>query len=115
MGRSILRQDEEAGDPETGNWVLCCPPAGESRVYATNSALDLCPRLGALTGPFKIIASDPDDPHARAPALVNRALHEDFGHAYEAVPGVTHMLQLEQPEECARIATAFFDESGFGV
>jgi len=115
MARSILREDKDAGD-----WVLCCPPAGESQVYATNSALDLCPRLGEMIadrkiGPFKIIASDPDDAHARAPALVNRALFEDFGHSYETVPGVTHMLQLEKPEECARIATAFLDEVGFGV
>ncbi len=114
MARSILREDPDAGD-----WILCCPPAGESRVYRTNSALDLCPRLeklieGALIGPFKIIASDPDDAHARAPAFVNRALHEDFGHAYEAVSGTTHMLQLEKPEDCARIATAFLDGVGFG-
>jgi pimeloyl-ACP methyl ester carboxylesterase len=109
IARSILREDREAGD-----WVLCCPPAGESQVYATNSTLDLCPRLSALTGPFKIIASDPDDAHARAPGFVNRALYEDFGHAYEAVPGTTHMLQLEKPEDCARIATAFLEEMGFG-
>ncbi len=108
MARSILREDPDAGD-----WVLCCPPAGESRVYATNSALDLCPRLGELAGPFKIVASDPDDPHVRAPGLVNRALFEDFGHPYEAVPGTTHMLQLERPEEAARIATAFLDDVGF--
>jgi pimeloyl-ACP methyl ester carboxylesterase len=113
MARSILREDKEAGD-EAGHWSLCCPPAGESQVYATNSALDLCPRLGDLKGPFKIIASDPDDPHARAPGLVNRALHEEFGHPYEAVPGTTHMLQLEAPEEAARIAAAFLDEAGLG-
>ena len=109
MARSILREDPAAGD-----WNLCCPPAGESKVYATNSTLDLCPHLGELTGPFKIIASDPDDPHARAPGFVNRALHEDFGHAYEAVPRTTHMLQLEKPEECARIAMSFLDGVGFG-
>lgn len=109
LARSILRKDEATGD-----WALCCPPAGESRVYKTNSALDLCPRLGELQGPFKIIASDPDDPHARAPGPVNRALHEDFGHPYESVPGTTHMLQLEQPERAAEIAVAFLDESGFG-
>jgi len=109
MARSILHED-----PATGEWNLCCPPAGESQVYATNSALDLCPRLSELTGPLKIIASDPDDPHARAPGFVNRALHEDFGHAYEAVPRTTHMLQLEKPEECARIAMSFLDGVGFG-
>ncbi len=110
MARSILRED-----PDTGDWVLCCPPEGESQVYATNSRLELCPRLGELKGPVKFIASDPDDPNARAPGLVNRALHEEFGHPYEAVPGTTHMLQVEKPAECAAIVTSFLDSAGFGT
>ena len=108
MARSILRPDENAGD-----WVLCCPPAGESQVYATNSRLDLCPRLGELKGPVKFITSDPDDPNARSPGLVNRALHEEFGHPYEVVPGTTHMVQVEKPKECADMVIAFLEESGF--
>lgn len=109
MARSILRQDPDAGD-----WVLCCPPAGESQVYFTNSALDLCPRLSALKGPVKFITSDPDDPNARSPGLVNRALQKEFGHPYEVVPGTTHMVQVEKPDECAAIVTAFLDDIGFG-
>lgn len=110
MARSILREDKEAGD-----WVLCCPPQGESKVYASNSRLDLCPRLGAIKGPVKFIASDPDDPNVRSPGLVNRALHEEFGHPYEAVPGTTHLLQIEKPAECASIVIGFLRESGFAV
>lgn len=108
MARSILRPDKDAGD-----WVLCCPPAGESQVYATNSRLDLCPRMGELKGPVKFITSDPDDPNARSPGLVNRALHEEFGHPYEVVPGTTHMVQVEKPKECAEIVIAFLEETGF--
>jgi pimeloyl-ACP methyl ester carboxylesterase len=109
MARSILRQEAETGD-----WVLCCPPEGESQVYATNSRLDLCPRLSELEGPMKVVASDPDDPNARAPGLINRALAAAFGHAYEAVPGATHMVQVEKPAECAAIVRAFLREAGFG-
>ena len=109
MARSILRREAE-----TGEWVLCCPPAGESQVYTTNAWLDLCPRLGELEGPVKFIASDPDDENACAPAFVNQALHAEFGHPYEAVPGSTHMLQMDKPAECAAIVTAFLDEVGFG-
>ena len=108
MARSILREDPEAGD-----WFLCCPPAGESQVYLTNSTLDLCPRLGELKGPVKFITSDPTDPNARAPGLVNRALNEEFGHPYQVVPETTHMVQVEKPADCAAIVTAFLDESGF--
>lgn len=110
MARSILREDTETGD-----WVLCCPPAGESQVYLTNSALDLCPRLGELTGPVKFIASDPNDPNARAPGLINRALHEEFGHPYQFVPESTHMLQMEKPDECAAIVIEFLEGCGFGA
>jgi pimeloyl-ACP methyl ester carboxylesterase len=110
MARSILREDPEAGD-----WFLCCPPAGESQIYLTNSTLDLCPRLGELKGPVIFVASDPNDPNARAPGLVNRALHEEFGHPYQIVPETTHMVQVEKPAECAAIVTAFLDEAGFGA
>ena len=109
MARSILREDKK-----TGEWVLCCPPEGESQVYKTNSELHLCPQFGDILGPLKVIASDPDDPNVRSPGLVNRALHEEFGHAYEAVPGTTHMVQIEQPEACAKIVTDFLSEVGFG-
>ncbi|MBK19934.1 MAG: hypothetical protein CMM52_13970 [Rhodospirillaceae bacterium] len=108
MARSILREE-----PETGDWVLCCPPEGESQVYKTNSELHLCPQFGEIPGPLKVIASDPDDPNVRSPGLVNRALHEEFGHRYEAVPGTTHMVQIEQPEACAKIVTDFLAEIGF--
>lgn len=110
MANAILREDKA-----TGEWVLCCPPEGESQVYRTNSALDLTPRLPELKGPLKIIASDPEDPNARSPGLVNRALHDMYGHEWEAVPGTTHMLQLEKPEQCATILTAFLDQNGFGT
>ena len=109
MARSILREDTESGE-----WVLCCPPEGESQVYKTNSELHLCPQFGDIPGPLKVIASDPDDPNVRSPGLVNRALHEEFGHPYEAVRGTTHMVQIEQPEACAKIVTEFFTEVGFG-
>lgn len=107
MARSILREDQAAGD-----WTLCCPPEGESQVYATNARLDLCPRLGEIETPRKFIASDPEDAHARAPGLVNPALCAEFGHPYEAVSGTTHMLQIEKPAECAAIARAFLRECG---
>jgi pimeloyl-ACP methyl ester carboxylesterase len=110
MARSILREDPAAGD-----WFLCCPPEGESRIYLTNSGLDLCPRLGELKGPVKFVTSDPDDPNARAPGLVNRALHAEYGHPYEIVPETTHMAQVERPDSCAAIVTAFLDETGFGA
>ena len=107
MARSILREDEA-----TGEWILRCPRDGESQVYKTNAGLDLCPRLGGLTGPVKFICSDPDQDDALAPSKVNRAVHVRFGHPYELVPDTSHLLQVEKPVDCARIALAFLVECG---
>jgi pimeloyl-ACP methyl ester carboxylesterase len=107
MARAILRPRPEGG------YALVCPREGESRVYATNSRLDLAPRLRRLPMPVKFVGSDPNDPEARAPGKVNQALAEVHGHAYEAVPGTTHMLQVEAPEACARIAVDFLESCGF--
>ncbi len=107
MARSILRHDAASGD-----WTLCCPRAGESKVYDTNAHLDLCPRLGDLAGPVKFICSDADEDDALAPGKVNRAMHARFGHAYEMVAGTSHLLQVENPAACARVAREFLEECG---
>lgn len=107
MAQSILHYEADAGA-----WMLNCPPQNESQIYAENARLDLTPRLGELKGPVKFICSDPDSRFARAPGLVNRAMHQKFGHPYEAVPDTGHMLQLEQPEKVAGIVGAFLAECG---
>ena len=109
MAQSILQKKENSKE-----WVLCCPPEREAKIYKTNSELNLCPQLVNLKGPLQIIASDPNDPKARAPGLVNQALHKEFGHRYEAVPGTTHMVQIEKPQECEKIVNGFLKEINFG-
>ena len=109
MARSILRQVDG-----TDQWELCCPREWESGIYAENAVLDLTPRLDALSGAVKFVCSDPLVEDPRAPALVNRAMHEKFGHPYEGIPGTTHMLQLEEPEACADIVTRFLADQGLG-
>ena len=51
-------------------------------------------------------------PGAPAPAFANRALAEEGGYAYEAIPGTGHLLQVQEPEECRRSMLAFLDETG---
>ncbi len=102
MARSILKKDK--GDEQ---WSLCCPPAGESRVYATNGSMNLTPHLKDAGGPLKVIASDPDDSNVRSPGLVNRALSRLYDLDWQPIPGTTHMLQLEKPAECAAAAKEF--------
>ena len=52
--------------------------------------------------PVLVIASDPDKPDAQTPAASCRALAEERGFPYIAVPGTGHFLQIEQPRRCAR-------------
>ena len=107
MARAITREDRA-----TGERVLCCPREGESRVYATNAALDLCPRLGGLAGPVKLIGSDPEAPGALAPGRVNRAMHVEHGLDWTPIAKTSHMLQLERPEACAEVLKGFLDRLG---
>jgi pimeloyl-ACP methyl ester carboxylesterase len=107
MAQSILSYESDADA-----WTLNCPPQNESQIYAENAYLNLTPRLGELEGPVKFICSDPDSAFARPPGLVNRAMHREFGHPYEAVSGTSHMLQLEQPEKVAGLVRAFLEGSG---
>ena len=109
MARAITRKDSASGER-----VLCCPRAGESRVYATNAGLDLCPRLGTLAGPVVLIGSDPEAPGALAPGRVNRAMHTEHGLDWTPIAGTSHMLQLERPQACADALTAFLERLGLG-
>ncbi len=109
MARSIVRED-----PETGEFVLCCPREGESRVYRTNAGMDLCPRLGELKGPLVFISSDPDAPGALAPGKVGRAMQEDHGIAWTPIENTSHLLQIERPDACHTALEAFLARQSLG-
>lgn len=108
MAWAILKQD-----PERGDWTLRCPRECESRIYATNARLDLCPRLPEIRGPVKFICADYDLLDAWSPAHVNLQMHREHGLPYARIRETTHMLELEKPKECAAEVTAFLDECGF--
>ena len=109
MARSITRED-----PETGEYVLCCPREGESRVYRTNAGLDLCPRLGELEGPLVFISSDPDAPGALAPGKVGRAMRQDHGIEWTPIENTSHLLQIERPDACRAALEAFLARQDLG-
>jgi pimeloyl-ACP methyl ester carboxylesterase len=46
--------------------------------------------------------------------LSNRALAAEGGFDYRAVPGTSHLLQLEAPAACAAAAREFLSSVGFG-
>jgi pimeloyl-ACP methyl ester carboxylesterase len=105
MARAVLRQE---GD----GWVLACPRELEASIYLQAMTLNLWPPADAYGGPVKLIAADPEAPGAPASALANRALAEDLGYLYEAIPGTGHLLQIQRPAECRRAMLTFLDEVG---
>jgi pimeloyl-ACP methyl ester carboxylesterase len=107
MARAVLRR----GDADTG-WVLACPRELEASIYLQAMTLNLWPPADAYGGPVKLIAADPTVPGAPGPAFANRALAEDFGYVYEAIPGTGHMLQIQKPDECRRATLSFLAELG---
>jgi pimeloyl-ACP methyl ester carboxylesterase len=107
MADAVLRRD---GDGL--GWRLACPRALEASIYLQAMSLHLWPPADAYGGPVKLIAADPTAPGAPAPAFANRALAQDGGYVYEAIPGTGHLLQVQKPEECRRSMLAFLDEVG---
>jgi pimeloyl-ACP methyl ester carboxylesterase len=106
MARAVLRRD---GD----DWTLVCPRELEASIYLQAMTMNLWPRPEAYGGPVKLIAADPEARGAPAPAFANRALAEDFGYAYETIPGTGHMLQIQRPDACRRAMLSFLE--GLGV
>ena len=98
--RSVLRREGDA-------WVLACPGELEARIYEGNATLDIWPRVADFERPVLVIASDPDQPDAQSPATSCRALAEECGFPYIAVPGTGHFLQIEKPRRCAREVLEF--------
>jgi pimeloyl-ACP methyl ester carboxylesterase len=105
MAGSVLRQ-------EASVWRLCCPPALEASMYEQGAPLDLWPRRSDFAGPVQLIGADPERDHPAPTALSNRALADFGGFDYAAIPGTSHLLQLEAPEACAEAALAFLGGLG---
>ena len=106
MARAVLREDDGRG------WVLACPPELEASIYLQAMTLNLWPPASAYGGPVKLVAADPQAPGAPGPAFANRALAEEGGYAYEAIPDTGHLLQVQKPEECRRAMLSFLDAVG---
>lgn len=108
MARSVLRE-------EASGWRLRCPPALETSMYEQGAPLDLWPRRADFAGPVKLIGADPHHDRPAPTALSNRAL-ADFGNFdYTAIPGTSHLLQLEAPDACVQAAREFLTRLNFGA
>ena len=106
MARSVLRQHAD-------QWRLSCPRELEASVYLSNGLAPIWQHLDLLTDRRErllILTADPESEDARYPPRSAQRMHARFGFEVHAVPETNHMLQLEQPERCAALVEAFFNQ-----
>jgi pimeloyl-ACP methyl ester carboxylesterase len=59
-----------------------------------------------------LIGADPNAKGAPAMAQTNYALGTENEYDYDFVPGTGHLLQIEQPADCARLVEEFVTKCG---
>ncbi len=99
MAQTTLRESHDAEDYE-----LCCPREYESRIADELEAYSLVPSFGAMRCPTLVIAADADSPYSYLPPLSPGGIP---GVDYDSVPGTTHFLPLEKPEDCAAMTLEY--------
>ena len=108
MARSILRP---AGD----GWELRYPGEIEAETYVANIPMNLWPKASEFGGPVLLVGADPDVERPSPTATANKAMAEEGGYDYVAIPGTGHMLQLEEPEACVRAMESFLARHGLAA
>ena len=107
MAQSVLRRS-----PDGDGYELVCDPENEATIYAQAMALNLWPPARAFSGPVKLIGCDPTLNEAGATGPANQALAAEGGYDYSFVAGTGHLLQIEKPEESARVTLEFLTRHG---
>jgi len=107
MARSVLRKA-----PDGNGYELVCAPENEAAIYAQAITLNLWPKASEFGGPVTLIGCDPDFKGAPATGIANRALGTEGGYDYRIVPGTSHLLQIEKPDECIKLTLEFLGKHG---
>ena len=103
MARTTLRK--AAG----GGCELRCPPGHEARMLSSIPGFARMVNPDSLPLPVKVVGADPKLRHYFLPPCDLRGARSvDF----ESLPGTTHLAQLEEPEECARLTIDFLRRIG---
>ncbi len=103
MARTTLRRCPGDG------LELRCPPEYEAQIVDYVRSYAPLIDLATLPCPTKVIGADPTLPYAYLPTFdLRHVLTVD----YDFVPETTHLLQLEQPEECVTLLRGFLRGQG---
>ena len=108
MARAVL----QARAAKAGNWSARA--SARPRCICRGSISGCGPAGSDVPIPLALIGADPDCPYPAATALSNRALAREGGFDYRAIPGTSHLLQLEEPAPCAEAALSALERLGLG-
>ena len=100
MARTTLRMGEQS------RYHLRCPPEYEARIMESVASFGVSADVKSARCPVKVIGADPTPPFPYWPTF---NFGELLGMDYEFVPGTTHFLQMEKPEECVARLRRFMD------
>ncbi|MCY3752147.1 MAG: alpha/beta hydrolase [Gammaproteobacteria bacterium] len=95
----------EAADGD--GYELCCPPEYEARIIDYIRSYSPLVDLDELHCPTKVIGADPTLPYSYLPTI---DLSDILSVDYDFLPDTTHLMQLEQPEECVATMRDFIEQ-----
>ena len=103
MARTTLRPCEDGRGYE-----LRCPREFEAQVTEYAAPYAVLVDFAAFHCPIKVIGADPTLPYSYLPTLdLSHILTVD----YDFLPETTHLLQVEQPEECVAELRQFVEQN----
>lgn len=102
LAEAILRES-----PGGEGFELRCPREYEAQIIDYASVFGAFIDFSKIRCPVKVLGADPTLPYSYLPSL---NLSDISSVDYDFLPDATHMLQLEQPEECAAIMRQFIEE-----
>ena len=92
-------------------YELRCPREYEAQIFEFFFVWSMTVDLERIPCPVKVVGSDPTVPYSFMPSMDMREL---VFVDYDFLPETSHLLQLEQPEECAALTLKFLAQHGFG-
>ena len=101
LADSTLRES-----PDGEGFELRCPREYEAQIIDYASVFGAFIDFAKVRCPVKVLGADPTLPYSYLPSL---NLSDISSVDYDFLPDATHMLQLEQPEECVAVMREFID------
>ena len=111
--RELMASTTLRNSADGSGYELCCPPEYEARIIDYVRSFSPLLDLDELHCPTKVIGADPTLPYSYLPTI---DLSDMLSVDYDFLPDTTHLMQLEQPEECVGTMRDFLEQdvlSGF--